>query len=126
MFPIVAVPIDIPTNTAQEFSFLKKIIIVQVQLSAFIPHHSHLPPQPSPPPSPAPTSPAVVLSMCPLYMFLKSLPLFSSITPSNLPSGYCQIVLNFNVSAYILLACLFCKFSFLHILTNTCYFSSSW
>ena len=30
------------------------------------------------------------------------------VIPSHLPSGYCQIVINFNVSGYILLACLFC------------------
>ena len=52
--------------------------------------------------------PALVLSMCPSYMFLKTLPPFPCIIPSHLPSGYCQFVLNFNVSGYILLACLFC------------------
>ena len=31
------------------------------------------------------------------------------IIPSQFPSGYCQFVLNFNVSGYILLACLFCQ-----------------
>ena len=39
---------------------------------------------------------------------LVTLPLFSPIIPSPLPSGYCQFVLNFNVSGYILLACSFC------------------
>ena len=34
---------------------------------------------------------------------------FSCIIPSHLLSGYCQFVLNFNVSGYILLACLFYK-----------------
>ena len=33
---------------------------------------------------------------------------FSPIIPSPLPSGYCQLVPNFNVFGYILLACLFC------------------
>ena len=42
------------------------------------------------PPSP------FVLSMCPLKFFLKMLP---PIIRSLLPSGYCQIVLNFNVSS---------------------------
>ena len=51
------------------------------------------PPQPNPPPS----SP-LILSMCPLQQFLKtSLPTI----PFPLTSGYCQIVLNFNVSGYI-------------------------
>ena len=63
------------------------------------PPHSPLP-QPYPPP--------LVLSMCPLQLFLKTLPPFPRIIHSHLPSGYCQFVLNFNVSGYILLACLFC------------------
>ena len=33
---------------------------------------------------------------------------FSQLSPLPLPSGYCQFVLNFNVSGYILLAYLFC------------------
>ena len=41
--------------------------------------------------------------MCPLYMFLKTLPHCPPIIPSHLPSGYFQFVLNFNVSGYILL-----------------------
>ena len=32
----------------------------------------------------------------------------SPLIPSNLPSSYCQIVLNFKVCGYTLLACLFC------------------
>ena len=52
--------------------------------------------------------PHLVLSMCPLYMFLKTLLPFPPIIASYLPSGYCPFVLNFNVSAYIFLACLFC------------------
>ena len=66
---------------------------------------------PTTPPTPATSlpwfHPPLVLSMCPLYLFLKTLPPFIPIIPSHLPSGYCQIVLNFNVSGYILLACLF-------------------
>ena len=72
----------------------------------------HFPP-PIPPTPAIPTShpwshPHLVLSMCPLYLFLKTLPPFPTIIPSHLPSGYCQFVLNFNVSGYILFACLFC------------------
>ena len=72
-------------------------------------------PQTTPHTSPTPTShprsyPPLVLSMGPLYMFLHNpspsfLPLPSSHT---LPSSYCQFVLYFNVSGYILLTCLFC------------------
>ena len=60
------------------------------------PHYPHLPPLLLPP---------LVFSTCPLELFLKTLP---PIIPSHLPSGYCQIVLNFNVSGCILLACWFC------------------
>ena len=70
-------------------------------------------------PPPLPTTPAIptshprsypplALSMGPLYMFLTTLPLLPPIIPSHLPSSYCQFVLNFNVSGYILLAYLFC------------------
>ena len=44
--------------------FLKKFIVIQLQLCAFSPHSS-TPPQPNPPPSPLPPSP-LILSMCPL------------------------------------------------------------
>ena len=62
--------------------------------------HGHLPP----------------LILCPhpsfvhvsFVLFLKTLPSFRSIFSSHLPSGYCQIVLNFNASVSILLACLLC------------------
>ena len=69
-------------------------------------------------PLPLPPTPAIptshpwfyhplILSMCPLYMFVKTLLPFPPISLSHLPSGDCQFVLNFNVSGYILLACLF-------------------
>ena len=61
------------------------------------PSHPHLPPSILPPFS--------SLSMHPLYMFLDN-PLSPPTSPSHLPSGYCQFVLNFSVSGYILLACL--------------------
>ena len=35
-------------------------------------------------------------------------PFFPMLSPTLLPSGYCQFVLYFHVSGYILLACLFC------------------
>ena len=54
-----------------------------------------LPPTPAKPTSLPCFLPLLVLSMCPLYLFLKTLP---PIISSHLPSGYCQIVLNFNVS----------------------------
>ena len=74
------------------FSFL--FMVVQVRWSPFSPHpsHPHLPP----------LIPALLVqSMCPSQMFLKTLPSFPPIIPSQLPTGYCQIVLNFNVSGYI-------------------------
>ena len=66
--------------------------------------------------------PSLVLSKCPLYMFLKILPLFPSIIPLDLPSGYCQCVLNFNVSGYILFACLFCWLAFIYSWDHTVFF----
>ena len=86
--------------------FFFNFIVVQVQLSAFSPHHSPRP-QPSPPASPDSTPHLG-------YVHVSFIPVpenpspFSPIISSHLPSGYCQIVLNFNVSGYILLACSFC------------------
>ena len=61
------------------------------------PSQTHLPPLL--PPSP------LVLSMCPVQQFLKTPP---PTVPSPLSSGYCQTVLNFDVSGYILFAFFFC------------------
>ena len=61
-----------------------------------------LPPTPDIPTSHPWSCPSLVLS-CVLYTcFWKTLPPFPSIIPSHLRSGYCQFVLNFNVSGYIL------------------------
>ena len=71
-------------------------IIVQVQLSLFSlhPSHPHLTP--------------LWLCPCVLYTdFLTTLLLFPPVISFPLPSGYSHIVLNFNVSGYILFACLF-------------------
>ena len=64
-------------------------IVVQVQLSAF------------PPPLLAPTSGFVHVSF---RVVPENPSLFPPIIPSHLPSGYCQIVLNFSVSGYTLFA----------------------
>ena len=81
-------------------------IVVHVQLSAFSPHHSP-PPQPSPPPSPDSTPRLSFVHVSFIVVPENPFPLFPPLS-SYLPSGYCQIILNFNVSGYILLACLFC------------------
>ena len=76
-------------------------IVVQVKLSPFFHQHS-LPPQPSPLPTLDPNP----LWFCPCVLYtcsLMTLPPFPPIIPSHLRSGYCQFVLNFNVSGYILL-----------------------
>ena len=95
-------------SKAWKFIYLFYIfIIVQVQLSPFYPQDSP-PPQPSPFLTLHPTYYLLVLYMCLLYMVLKILPPYPPIITSHLPSGYYQFVLNFTVSGYILLACLFC------------------
>ena len=51
----------------------------------------------------------LALSTCPLYMFLDDPSLIYPHNPSPpLLPNYCQFVLSFNDSVYILLACLFC------------------
>ena len=64
-------------------------------------------------PSPIPTSilpTPLSLSLGPLYMFLDlTLPFFSPLSCSSLPSGYCHFVLYFHVSGSILLTCFFCE-----------------
>ena len=59
-------------------------------LSPLIPHH-------------------FLLSMCPSYMFFRSLAPFSPIIPTDLSFGCSQFLLYFNVSCYISLAPLFCS-----------------
>ena len=98
----------IPVLKFRKFDFLTfgadfclcLFIVVQVQLSPF---SCLLFPPPHPPPPPAHPSP---LWLCPwaLYTcFLMTLPFLSPLLSSPLSSGYCQFVLYFNVSAYILL-----------------------
>ena len=43
-----------------------------------------------------------------IHVLWWTFPYFPPLSPSLLPSGYCQFVLYFNISGYILLACLFC------------------
>ena len=83
------------------YSFL--FIVIQIQLSPFPPttplHHSqtHFPP-------------LILRPFGFVHVFFIHVPKNPSffppspIIPSQLPSGYCQFVLNFNVSGYILLA----------------------
>ena len=81
-------------------------IIVQLQLSAFTPHHC-----------PANPSQAHLPSLLPHpldYVHLSFIVVPENPSPlppiisSHLPSGYSQIVLNFNICGYIFLAYLFC------------------
>ena len=71
--------------------------------------HPHPPPRHPPPHTSLlstlkPTPFGFVHYTCSLTAFL----LFPLLSLAPLPSGYCQFVLYFNVSGYILLACLFC------------------
>ena len=84
----------------QNFSKLF-FIVVQVQLSPFSPHYS---PHPSHPHFP----PLILPPFCFVHVPENPFPFLPPIISSHLPSGYCQLVLNFKVSGFILLACLFC------------------
>ena len=87
------------------FKILLIFIVVQVEFSAF-PHHPSPLPQASPLPSPV-YIPLVIVHVSFIVVPINPSP-FSPITPSPLPSGYCQLIPNFNVFGCILLACLFC------------------
>ena len=80
--------------------FLKKLFYCcSITVVSISPHQSP-PPKPNPPPSGASTLP---LGFVHVSFILVPEKLFPTI-PSHLPSGYCQIVLNFNVFGYILFA----------------------
>ena len=92
------------SNLFKIILYIFKFFTVQLHLSPFLPitlphpTHLHLPHSILP------------LHHCPfpwvLYTWsLMTLPSFPPIIPSHHPSGYCQFVLYFNVSRYILLAC---------------------
>ena len=100
-------------NVIKNLSFLiyfNFLIVVQLQLSPF--SHPHLPP-----------------SILTRFSFVHGsfihvlwwpFPFFPPLFLSFLPSGYCQFVLYFNVSGYILLACLY----FLTVINFHFYLSS--
>ena len=87
------------------FKYITSFIVVQVQLSPFFP---------------CPTHPHLQLSILSLFDFVHGffihvpwLPFpFFPCYPLPSSPGYCQFVLYFNVSGYILLPCLFCLFRF--------------
>ena len=88
------------------FNYLFIFIVVWVPLSPFYPHHALCSTLPASHPW---TYPPLVLSMCPLCMFLDGpSPILSHYPSPRQPSGSCQCVLYFSVSGSILLACLFC------------------
>ena len=87
------------------FFFFFFFTVVQVQLSPFSHHHFPLPHTSLPPSLNPPTH-----WLCPWVLYTCSwvaLPHFSQLS-SSLHSGCCQFALYFNISGYILLACLFC------------------
>ena len=89
------------------FFFLFKFFLLLLFKYSCLHFHPTTAPHPTHPCLPPLNLPPLALSMCPLYMFLDGpLPTFPHY-PSPLPSGYCQFVLYFNVSGYILLASLF-------------------
>ena len=84
--------------------FCSFLIVLRVQPCRFFHHHFS---PPHPPLCPAFNPTHLWLCPCILYTcYLMTLSLLSPVTPTPLPSGYCQcIVFFFNVSSYILLAC---------------------
>ena len=88
------------------FSFFPHFLLLFTYSCLHFPNTT--PPTPATPTSHPECYPSLAMSMCPLHMFLTTLPSFPPIILSHLPSGYCQFVLNFNVSGYIFLGCLFC------------------
>ena len=85
--------------------FFVVVVVVQVQLSLFLPHQGTLP-HTTPPLTLKPISFSfghVSFIHVPWWTF----PYFLPLSLSPLPSGYCQFVLYFNVSGYILLTSLF-------------------
>ena len=81
------------------------IIVVQVQLSPFSPHHFPPPTHPHFPPSNLPT---LALSMCPLYISLMDLALFYPIIPHTSPLWF--------LSVFPLFPCLWFYFAHLFVL----------
>ena len=90
-------------NHSSCFFFL---IVVQIQLFPF-----SSPPWPLPHPSPPPTldpTPFGFVYVSFIHVPWWPFPYVPPLSFSPFPSGPCQFVLYFNVSSYILLACLFC------------------
>ena len=83
--------------------FIVYTIFIYNFLSAFFPNHLPLP-QPNPPLPLASILPPGFVHVSLIVVPENPSPHY----PSHLPSGYCQIVLNFYVSGYILLAFFFC------------------
>ena len=84
--------------------FIFKIILLLFNYSCL-----HLPPTSSPHPSQTHLPPLIPHPawLCPCVLYSCSWKSFPHLS-SHLPSGYCQFVLNFDVSGYILLAFFFC------------------
>ena len=97
-------------------------IVVQVKLSPFDPHHLQ-PLQPYPHLTLDPT--LHWLYPCLLYTcYLMTIPPFAPVITSHHPSGYCQFVLYFSVSGYILLICLFHRLGIFFFLKKLCQVTS--
>ena len=90
----------------KQWFFFSFFIVIQVQLSPFLPHHSS-PPHLSTPPTLKPTHFGFV-HVSFIHVPWWAFPHFAPLTLSPLPSGFCEFVLYFNVSGCILLTCLFC------------------
>ena len=74
--------------------------------------HPTMPPTPPVSSSHPRTYPLGVVHVSFIHVPWWSFPYFPPLSLSPIPSDYCQFVLNFNASSYILLACLFCWLGF--------------
>ena len=88
------------------FIAIISFILVQVQLSPFSFHHFPQPTHPHLPPSILPCFGFVLGSF--IQVPWQPFRFFPPLSPPSVSSDYCQFVLYFKVSGYILLASLFC------------------
>ena len=96
--------LGIPLCKCTTFFFFLIIIVVQVQFSAFPAHPSPTPHSSLPP---SHFHPRIIVHVSSIIILAKPSPLSPEIL-FPLPSGHCQLILNFSIFGHILLVYLFC------------------